>query len=38
MNPFLFRPIYQERVWGGSAIRDKLGRADVPSGAPIGES
>jgi len=32
-----FAPIYQERVWGGCALHEKLGRK-LPSGAPIGES
>lgn len=33
----LFRPIYQERVWGGRAFEDKLGRT-LPPNRPIGES
>ena len=33
----LFRPIYQERVWGGRAFEDKLGRT-LPPDRPIGES
>jgi mannose-6-phosphate isomerase len=39
MTPKLLRfaPIYQERVWGGHAMRDALGRA-LPPGAPMGES
>lgn len=32
-----FKPIYQERVWGGRALESALGRS-LPSGAPIGES
>lgn len=37
MNPIKFQPIYQQRVWGGRALADKLGR-DLPGSAPIGES
>jgi len=33
-----FAPIYQERVWGGSALHDALGRALPAGGKPIGES
>ncbi len=33
----LFRPIYQERVWGGRALEASLGRA-LPAAGPIGES
>ena len=33
----LFRPIYQERVWGGRAFEAKLGRK-LPPDRPIGES
>ena len=32
-----FQPIYQSRVWGGSALADRLERA-LPSTEPIGES
>ncbi len=32
-----FAPIYQERVWGGRALADALGRV-LPAGHPIGES
>ena len=32
-----FKPIYQERVWGGRALESALGRS-LPSGPPIGES
>jgi mannose-6-phosphate isomerase len=32
-----FRPIYQERVWGGRALESALNRA-LPGGPPIGES
>jgi len=32
-----FAPIYQERVWGGRALADALGR-ELPAGRPIGES
>ena len=38
MTPFLqFKPIYQERVWGGHALASFLGRK-LPGAAPIGES
>jgi mannose-6-phosphate isomerase len=38
MNELLrFQPLYQERVWGGSALADALGRS-LPSRRPIGES
>jgi len=37
MPHFLFEPIYQERVWGGRAFADKLGRS-LPAEMPIGES
>ncbi len=32
-----FQPIYQERVWGGRALAERLGR-NLPAGGPIGES
>ena len=32
-----FKPIYQERVWGGRALESYLGR-NLPAGRPIGES
>ena len=38
MTPFLqFKPLYQERVWGGRALESFLGRK-LPGTAPIGES
>src|SRR4051812_4941606 len=38
MPPFIqFRPIYQERVWGGRALEGFLGRK-LPGTTPIGES
>jgi len=38
MTPFLkFKPVYQERVWGGRALESFLGRK-LPGSAPIGES
>ncbi len=38
MEPFLkFIPLYQERVWGGQALGEFLGRP-VPAGPPVGES
>ncbi len=37
MGPFLFKPLYQERVWGGRALESALGRT-LPAGQVIGES
>ena len=38
MTPFLsFKPVYQERVWGGRALASFLDRK-LPGSAPIGES
>ncbi len=37
MNPVLFEPIYQERVWGGRRLESSLGRK-LPPGKVIGES
>ena len=37
MRFYPFEPIYQERVWGGRGLHDKLGR-DLPGEAPYGES
>lgn len=37
MSFYLFAPLYQERVWGGRALADRLGRT-LPGNAPIGES
>src|SRR4051812_12854483 len=38
MTPFLhFKPIYQERVWGGRGLETYLGRK-LPGNSPIGES
>jgi mannose-6-phosphate isomerase len=37
MSFYQFAPLYQERVWGGRALADRLGRA-LPGTAPIGES
>jgi len=34
---FRFDPIFQERVWGGRALAERLGRA-LPPDKPIGES
>ncbi len=34
---YTFKPIYQERVWGGRGLSEKLGR-DLPGSSPIGES
>ncbi|MEK9633930.1 MAG: type I phosphomannose isomerase catalytic subunit, partial [Opitutae bacterium] len=37
MMIFKFEPIYKERVWGGTKIRDLFGR-ETPEGSLIGES
>jgi len=37
LYPLIFQPIFQERIWGGSNIRN-LFTKDAPTGAPIGES
>lgn len=37
MNPIVFKPIYQERVWGGRELSNRLGRA-LPGSQPIGEA
>lgn len=37
-GPLLFRPVYQERVWGGRALETTFGRALPGVGQPIGES
>jgi len=36
-NPIYFKPIYQERVWGGRNLERALGR-ELPEGEVIGES
>ena len=36
-NPIYFKPIYQERVWGGRNLEGALGRK-LPEGEVIGES
>lgn len=35
--PYKFRPIFKERIWGGSAISDVFGK-NTPEGVRIGES
>jgi mannose-6-phosphate isomerase len=37
MGPLLFKPLYQERVWGGRSLESALGRT-LPAGRVIGES
>ena len=37
VKPYLFNPIYQERVWGGTNFESKLGRS-LPANQVIGES
>jgi mannose-6-phosphate isomerase len=36
-EPITFRPIYQERIWGGRRLHESL-RRSLPEGRPIGES
>ncbi|MGB0413598.1 MAG: type I phosphomannose isomerase catalytic subunit [Coraliomargarita sp.] len=38
IQPIKFKPIYQERVWGGTDFTAKLRRDDLPEGKVIGES
>jgi len=35
--PLRFEPIFKEKIWGGSALREKLNK-NAPAGRPIGES
>ncbi len=37
LYPFIFQPIFKERVWGGRNIERLYGKA-LPTGHPIGES
>lgn len=37
MDPIVFTPIYQERVWGGRELANRLGRS-LPGSEPIGEA
>ncbi len=37
LYPLKFKPVYKERIWGGSKLRTCLGK-DVPEDARIGES
>jgi mannose-6-phosphate isomerase len=36
-SPLRFEPIFKEKIWGGSALRDVLGK-DAPAGRNVGES
>ena len=36
-TPLRFEPIFKEKIWGGSALREKLNKS-APAGRPIGES
>lgn len=38
LYPLKFRPVYMERVWGGTMMSEVLGRELPPHDAPIGES
>jgi mannose-6-phosphate isomerase len=35
--PLLFKPIFKEKIWGGRALEEKLGKK-IPAGKMIGES
>ena len=37
MNAYFFKPIYQDRIWGGQNLKTLFGR-DLPEGRKIGES
>src|SRR5258706_13552851 len=37
LYPFIFRPIFKERVWGGRKLESLYGKP-LPAGQPIGES
>ena len=37
MNAYIFKPIYQERIWGGTNLTSLFGRT-LPEGKKIGES
>jgi len=37
LYPLKFKPIYQQRIWGGTALKDYFGK-DIPAGVKIGES
>jgi mannose-6-phosphate isomerase len=37
MNPYFFKPIYQERIWGGRHLAEMFGR-ELPPDKKIGES
>jgi mannose-6-phosphate isomerase len=37
MNPYFFKPIYQERIWGGRHLAELFGR-ELPADKKIGES
>ncbi|HVK58280.1 MAG TPA: type I phosphomannose isomerase catalytic subunit [Candidatus Kapabacteria bacterium] len=37
LYPFLFKPVFQERIWGGRNI-ERLYRKPLPANVPIGES
>jgi mannose-6-phosphate isomerase len=38
LYPLLFKPIYVERMWGGTLMSETLGRNVPDTGTPIGES
>ena len=38
LYPLVFSPIYQERIWGGSQLKEVLGRRLPAAAGPIGES
>lgn len=38
LAPMKFKPIYQERIWGGTLLGEVLGRQPPAAAVPIGES
>src|SRR6195952_2408961 len=37
LYPFVFRPIFKDRIWGGRAL-EQLYKKSIPASIPIGES
>ena len=37
LYPLKFKPLLKERIWGGTALKDKFGK-ELPEGVKIGES
>ena len=38
LYPLVFKPIYQERIWGGTLMQEVLGRSLPETAQPVGES